>query len=235
MLVCSGDFHGDETRVSYRRYPELRGLKEGDIFFQLGDFGILWDFNYPSKRDAYKLKQINDKPWTTIAIVGNHENYDVIEKMPIIEKFGGCMRQCVYNNIVYKHIFIIDHITILDIEEKHILCIPNAESHDIHHLLNPTDENYKTDLYMCKKYHCWYRIIGESWWPQEKMNVQENIGFMEQHENEHFDFILSHDAPGQINKWLSYKSTEGECYLELLRRTLDFDKWFHGHFHLDMV
>lgn len=199
---------------------------------------MVWDYHYPSKVDAYKLNQINNKPWITIVIMGNHENYDIIEQMPLINKFDGQVRQCVYNGITYDHIFIIDRITILNIEGQHILCIPKAESHDIQHLLDPNDKNYKAALQTCKQNHSRYRVIGKSWWPQEKMNVEENIDFMEQHENEHFDFVLSHDAPGQINEWFPsgigiYVSTEGERYLDMLRKTLDFDCWFHGHYHFD--
>ena len=70
------------------------------------------------------------------------------------------------------------------------------------------------------------------------MNIQENAEFMEHHMNEHFDFILTHDAPALINSWFKRfndiarrKSTAGQLFLEELRKNLNFDIWFHGHFH----
>ena len=236
-IYITGDTHGQVIeRFSYRQHPDLRNLTTEDFMFILGDFG------QPFGKAFYKQAQntfrfLNDKPWTTIVIGGNHDDYDYWESCPQVSLCGGIARQATFDNETYS-VFFIDHITIFNINDEHILCIPKAESHDIWNLLDPEDENYKMQVRQLKRTGQFFRVKHVTWWPQEKMNVEENMNFMEQHEDEHFTIILSHDAPGKINDFFAsdlsrLKSTEGERYLEMLRQHLNFDAWFHGHYHVD--
>ena len=73
----------------------------------------------------------------------------------------------------------------------------------------------------------------------EAENIDKCLDFMENHDKEHFDIIVTHDAPAAINDWFSrdgyrHMSTCGQKYLEVLRKELDFDSWIHGHMHFDM-
>lgn len=216
-LYITGDVHSKvENRFSFRQHPELRNLAANDFMFIAGDFGAVWDWTGNSKEDLYKLNFVNSKPWTTIVVLGNHECWPLYQEMPsVIPDFvySGSVRQCVYMGKTFEHIYIVDSITILDIEDKHILCIPGADS---------VDKAWRTE--------------GESWWPQEAIDVESCLDFMELHDTEHFDYIITHDAPAQISEWYSdgfgrIKSNYGQKYLDLLRVNLDFDFWFTGHFH----
>ena len=51
----------------------------------LGDFGI-WD---NSKRERHDLDWMEDRPWTTLFIDWNHENYDILDNLPVSEWNGG--------------------------------------------------------------------------------------------------------------------------------------------------
>lgn len=189
------------------------------------------------KRIDYIFNWISSKPYKFIIIGGNHENYDYWESCPIVDIYGGKARQAITNKGTYP-IYFVDFPTIFTIDNKRILCIPKAESHDIWNLLDPKNPNFKKEKKRLNKNHEWYRVIGESWWPQEKMNVQEFDNFINKHADEHFDYICSHDAPGSINSWYKrgrfrVNSTEGQEYLESLRQKLDFDIWIHGHFHFE--
>lgn len=236
MIACTGDTHGKVIeRFSFKRHPELRKLQKGDIIFQLGDFGQ--PFGPGTYKEAeYTFNFLNDKPWTTIIIGGNHDDYDFWESCPQVKIFNGIARQAKISDKTFS-VFFIDEITILDIENNHILCIPKANSHDIWNLLDPEDVDFKSKKKHMQKTHQWFRVKHQSWWPQEQMDIQKNMNFMEQHEKEHFDLILSHDAPGLIISWFNARSvpTEGERYLDMLRKTLDFDSWIHAHFHFDGI
>ena len=241
MIVCTGDTHGKVIeRFSFKRNPELRQLQSGDIVFQLGDLGQ--PFGPTTYKEAeYVFKFLDEKPWTTIIIGGNHDDYDYWQSCPQVELFGGKARQATFYGKSFSAFFI-DEITILNINNNNILCIPGAESHDADILLDPNEIGFKRKQSILRKQHQWFRVIGRSWWPQEKMNVQKNAEFIEHYINDHFDFILTHDAPALINSWFKRsgdparrESTAGQLFLEELRKNLDFDAWFHSHFHFDHV
>lgn len=237
MLFITGDIHGDVIeRFSFRQNAALRQLTNEDIIIQLGDFGQ--PFGPTTYKEAeYVFNFLNEKPWTTIVIGGNHDDYDYWQSCPQVELLGGKARQATFNGKNFS-VFFIDEITILNIDNCNILCIPCAESHDADVLLDPNEIEFKRKQATLRKQHQWFRVIGRSWWPQEKMNIQKNSEFMEHHMNEHFDFILTHDAPALINSWFKRPedpakriSTAGQLFLEELRKNLDFGVWFHGHFH----
>lgn len=218
-LMCSGDVHGDITgRFSYKRHPELRSLTVEDYVIVAGDFGAIWDWTGKSKEDKYYLDFLNSKPWTTIVVLGNHECWPLYKAMPYANPDfldSGVIHQCVYMDKVYDNIFIVDNIATLNIEDNHILCIAGANSHD----------------------KAW-RIEGKTWWAEEAIDVNSCLDFMEDHNQEYFDLIVSHDAPASINDWFSrdgirYDSTYGQKYLESLRKELNFHSWITGHMHFD--
>lgn len=237
MLFITGDTHGKVIeRFSYRQNPALRQLTNDDIIFVLGDFGQ--PFGPSTLNEAeYVFKFLNDKPWTTFIIGGNHDDYGFWQSCPKVKILNGNARQAKLRGMTYD-VFFIDEMSIFDIDNFHILTIPCAESHDVDNLLDPKDPMFKRKRQLCKRHNEWFRVIGQSWWPQEKMNVQHNAEFMEHHINEHFDFIFTHDAPALINSWFKRpgdparrNSTAGQLFLEEIRKTADFDTWFHGHFH----
>ena len=237
MLFITGDTHSKIIeRFSFKQNPALRQLTNEDIIIQLGDFGQ--PFGPTTYKEAeYVFNFLDKKPWITIIIGGNHDDYDYWQSCPQVELFGGKARQATFYGKSFSAFFI-NEITILNIDNQNILCIPCAESHDADILLDPNEIDFKHKQAILRKQYEWFRVIGRSWWPQEKMDIQKNAEFMEHHMNEHFDFILTHDAPALINSWFKRpedptrrKSTAGQLFLEELRKNLDFDTWFHGHFH----
>lgn len=199
-LYFLGDTHGEPiVSLSYKYNPHLRSLTEDDVIIQLGDFGVPF-----TEKDIiggcadYTFDWISSKPYKFIVVGGNHENYDYWESCPIVDIYGGKARQAVTKKKSYS-IYFVDFPTIFDICGKHVLCIPKAESHDIWNLLDPKDSNFKRIKKRLERDNQWYRVIGKSWWPQEKMNVQLFDNFIDKHINEHFDYICSHDAPSLIN------------------------------------
>ena len=76
-IFITGDIHGTHDILKLSEFSEGRGaeLTKADYLIIAGDFGLLW---YPEgseddKEDAKWRKWLNDQPWTTLFIDGNHE------------------------------------------------------------------------------------------------------------------------------------------------------------------
>lgn len=242
MIYITGDIHGEAiSRWGFQSHPELRIANKTDTMIQLGDFGVVFDPKYFNKA-KYLLDWIEDtRPWgNTIIVGGNHENWDWWLDQEEIEVFGGKARRPTMKGRTYEHIFFVADPTIMDIEEKHILFIPRADSHDIDILLDPEDDDFDKRRRMLDFRGKFYRIIGREWWANESLPINEARKFIEQHKDEHFDYIFSHDYPDMINEVarkaiapLSRHSTDAQIFLEELRNTLDFDCWMFGHLHYE--
>ena len=72
MIYITGDCHGDFSRFSTAAFPEQKEMTKDDYVIICGDFGIWHDTN----EERYWLKWLNEKPFTTLFVAGNHENYD---------------------------------------------------------------------------------------------------------------------------------------------------------------
>ena len=254
-VYITGDVHAEvERRFGFKNHPELKELTSNDIVVVLGDWGVPWNHT-TAAQDYYKAKFIDSKPWTTIALRGNHDNTNLMREMPQENKFGGSVRRLAVANDkgeVYTcdHVYIVDDPTVLTLGEDKCLCIPGGDSHDMDYdagnpygraIIDKTWPYWKKLQKRYKFNHTFYRTLGESWWADESVDIDKCAALLEK-EGSNFDLILSHDFPGCINA--HYKrpydigrrqSTERQNYLEFRRKTLNFDVWFHGHLHVDML
>lgn len=254
MLYFTGDVHSNIIeRFSYSRHPELRDLTEDDIVFVLGDFGCPWfnpDFHFydfwlkpgKEKEEHYKLNFLSEKPWTTIIVAGNHDNYDLIKKMPLVELGGAEVCQMYYDRKIYNNIYYIETPQFMEIQGQKLLLIPGAESHDVDFLIEPKNVHAKDFLRYVQRQErngeqIFYRVNNFTWWKEEKINRDKVIKLLKQAPHE-VDYILTHDCPGSmLNHWKKpgipgrFIPTESELVLEELRQSVDYKIWLHGHFH----
>lgn len=86
MIFITGDTHGDFTRFSSENFPEQKDMTKEDFVIICGDFGGVWD---GSRRERYWLDWLEDKPFTTLFVSGNHENYDLLAGYPVEHWHGG--------------------------------------------------------------------------------------------------------------------------------------------------
>ena len=115
MIYITGDTHNttDMSNVSTRNIKlccaeQNENYKEITNMIILGDFGLPW-FDCPIDEtgihpidgsDRHLLKWYNKKPFRILAVMGNHDNYDMIEKLPQVEMFGSTALK-VSGNIFY--------------------------------------------------------------------------------------------------------------------------------------
>ena len=91
MIYITGDTHGDwVSRLNTDAFPEQKEMTKDDTVIICGDFGIWND----TKQERYNLDWLEDKPFTTLFVDGNHECFDRLYAMPVSEWHGG---KTVYN------------------------------------------------------------------------------------------------------------------------------------------
>ena len=88
MIYITGDTHNviDFQKLSFKNWPQSRHLTHHDYLIVAGDFGVPWD---NSSTDRKLLDWYDNRPYTVLFVDGNHENFDLLEQYPIIDKFGG--------------------------------------------------------------------------------------------------------------------------------------------------
>lgn len=79
-VYATGDCHGNFRRFGRKYFPEQANLARNDFVIICGDFGGLWE---SSAEENYWLDWLNDKPWTTLWVDGNHENFTLLSGLPI--------------------------------------------------------------------------------------------------------------------------------------------------------
>ena len=225
MIYITGDTHADFTRFG-RSYLTAAA---GDYVIVCGDFGgVVWD---ASKQSRYWLKWLSDKPFTTLFVDGNHENYDLLNSYPVTEWNGG------------KVHFITDHIIhlmrgqVFDIDDIRFFTMGGASSHDIDAgILEPDDPDFRQKRKRLDRQTALYRVNHVSWWREELPSDEEMVEGLRNLNRCGYkvDVILTHCAPNEIHDIYSrggYRHDLLTDYLEMIKNKCDFKYWFFGHYH----
>ena len=187
------------------RHFRAEGLTKEDILVVMGDAGFVWN---GGEEEKFWQKFLDDKPWTTFCVLGNHENYDLIEKLPIVDFHGALARKI--NDSIYYAI----SGEVYNFCGKKCLVVNGADSHD------------KV-----------FRKEGESWWEQERItwdNINKALISLARC-NDEVDFIFSHTGGTEVNRMLGFNPTHSDFMLDLVLNTTDYDQHFCGHYHVDKL
>lgn len=88
MIYFTGDTHGDFRRFNTQYFPEGKDCTKEDFVIILGDFGGVWKLAEDREERSW-LNWLEEKPWTTLFVDGNHENHDRLSNMTVEEWRGG--------------------------------------------------------------------------------------------------------------------------------------------------
>ena len=274
-IYVTGDTHGagrlgpDSVDGFMRRlnrdsFPEQKELTKEDFVVILGDFGGVWAVSRtrvqesPPERDA--LDWLEKRPFTTLFVPGNHENYDrltgctderllgswLFAKMPEAEKeklrqglprrpwHGGFVRQ------VRPSVLMLERGCVFDLGGASCFAFGGARSHDIQDgVLCP--EDCPDEAAFQKRYRALsggrIRVKGVSWWAQEMPSPEEMEAgrrAVRAHMAAHgpLDFVFTHDAPSTDRRALGFEETDDlSDYLDSLRSEMQYGAWFYGHLH----
>ena len=208
MIYLTGDTHGREFfKFKKQQFPYWNQLGKEDYVIILGDFGLLWD---NSKEENFWLEVLSKKPWTTLFIDGNHENHQMISKLPTVEMFGDEV------GVVTDSIYHLRRGRVYTIEGKSIFTMGGALSID--------------------KYH---RILNKSWWAEELiLPAEEALGHLNlKAVNYQVDYVLTHTCPAEILTQFNIDPAKGldpsSFVLTEFAKKLTFEHWYFGHLHYD--
>ena len=229
-IIVTGDIHGNPSqRLNVENFPEGKTFTKEDYVIILGDFGLVWD---DSAMEHSCLDWLENKPWTTLFIDGNHENYDLLNKFPI-EEWGGGRVQKIRSSVIH-----LLRGEVYDIGGYKFFAMGGARSHDIQdgvlEVGDPRIKIWKKDDFKL------FRINHISWWEEEIPNEEERKNALKNlAENDYkVDYILTHEAPSSdvvLMDHLLYHPDEYSKWLEMeIRQKVKYKKWFFGHYHLNL-
>ena len=204
-----GDVHAES--------PLMRDFlnSEEKYCLQLGDFGFIFKYNDWKWNKFLNHFEKNYPNKMIFTVLGNHENYDSIEKMPVKDMFGARCRK------IRSNVYAIERGEILSIEGLNILCIGGADS---------IDKAWRQD--------------GISWWTQEKISDADIKKTVEKGLTCSFDMICSHAMPAffMLQNFTPCFQTGSEFSLEKIYCDIEnngghIPLWIGGHVHnsIDMT
>lgn len=211
LFVC-GDLHGslEMKKLSNKNFPLARELDKSDIMIPLGDAGFMWDDSAETK---YWDDWAEDRPFSILAIKGNHEPYNRINALPIEEWNGVRVRK------VRPHVAYIENGEIFNFNGLSFFCMGGARS---------VDKAYRTE--------------GIDWFPEEIPSYQE-LDYAAKNlaaHNMSVDFILSHCGPTSLVKALMPNAfSENDIdplmsfFEKYIKANVNFQQWLCAHYHQD--
>lgn len=203
LIIC-GDWHGT---LEINKIPDKEILNTADYIIQLGDFGLIWN-NPQIDAEKYWLNYLNELKPKVLFIAGNHENFDLLKKYPVIDFLSGKAAQ------ISENIFWLQNGNIFKFGKLKAWAFGGGLSID--------KQN---------------RIIGKSWWPDEIPDYSEmEFGLSELEKvNNKVDIVFTHTVPKIIINFLgiNYLKDPVSEYLENVYNRIEFKHWYAGHLHLD--
>jgi len=232
-----GDIHGNTSVFSKSKFPLQADLTKDDVVFQLGDFGVLW--YYPESllhfKDDELLNDLAAASFSLFVIPGNHENYDLINALPIVEKWGSPVFVL---HLEDGDIFFAKRGEVYTVNAKTIFTFSGAKTFDADRFsLKDLDQIRQTEKYGRKI----ISIDDINYWEGELATKEERehaIKNLSEH-NYKVDFIFTHTAPRDIINEFIFKTddTEGKFsdptvdFLDNICELVEFKEWHYGHMH----
>ena len=207
MVYITGDTHipEDIQKLSVKHFPQQRGLTKDDYVIICGDFGGVWQ---DDNEERYWLKWLKEKPFTTLFADGNHENFERLNALPTESFCGGTVHR------VDDGIYHLMRGEVYTIGQKTFFVFGGGESHDKE-----------------------FRKEGKTWWKEEMPSAEEYEKAKARFSAHqfHFDYVITHSAPASVQERIApqYNQNELTAFLEEMKRTLTYKRWFFGHYHQD--
>lgn len=203
MIYITGDVHAN-LDMNRERYLN-KHLKNTDILIVLGDFGYTWTVS--------TLERWN-KPFITLCVDGNHDNYDYLKSCPKTEMFGSEVQ------VIKENTYRLITGNIYTIEGKKFFVFGGALSID------------KA-----------YRMPNVSWWSDELPTMNDYNKAIEtlKANNYEFDYFLAHTCSEETSRLLFHYPVKITDPTEKMLSQLEFEirynnpnadyKYFFGHHH----
>ena len=204
-VFITGDTHQslDINKLNSKNFPLNSILTKDDILIICGDWGCIWD---GSGEDKYWQNWYEKKNFTTFVVLGNHENYNLIQNYPIVQFCGGRARKV--SDSVYLEI----RGEVYNFNGKTFLSFGGADSTDKH-----------------------LRKEGESWWSGERIteedleNARRNVK-----KYDYIDYVITHTGGSEINRFIGFEPSESDKILDQILSEIKYGTHYCGHYHVDL-
>ena len=210
-IYLYGDLHRTIDLEPLVELSKERRVTDNDVLIILGDFGGIW---YSEEEDNKFLNHLsNSVAYKHILFIdGNHENFDRLNKLPIVEMYGNPTHEVLKDKIYhlmrgYKY----------TIEDKTFFAMGGADSID--------------------KYQ---RIANVDWWSEElPSNEEYERVFKTLDENNFtFDYIISHCTSSYILNDIStciHDKNKLTNFFDSILCDLSYKRWYFAHYHLNRI
>lgn len=235
-IFVTGDIHGNPVRLGSMSFTEQKEFEDGqdnNFVIVCGDFGLVWDNPRESINEKYWLDWLEKKPFTTLFVTGNHENFDRLYSDEYETKMwhGGKVKE------IRPHVLLLMRGEVFNILGMNFFAFGGASSHDIRDgILEPTE---KEKIKQWRKDNTkYFRVNHVSWWKEEipsESEMQNGTFNLEKH-NWKVDFVITHSPSASVLALLGkgrYNQDVLTKYLEEIRAKLQYKKWFAGHMHVN--
>lgn len=232
MVYVTGDCHADFRKFATKLFPDQKEMTKDDTVIVCGDFGGVWS---KSSEEDWWLNWLNKKPFTTVFVDGNHENFDRLysDEFKVVDFHGGKAHK------IRSKIYHLMRGYVFEFDGKKFWAFGGALSHDIKDgILDrdnyPDNESFMKDVQLYCMFNKRFRINHVSWWKEELPSKEEmDFGLKTLEENNNtVDFIITHCCPQEIATANGfYKADIETSYFDEIARKVKFDKWFFGHYH----
>lgn len=204
MIYITGDMHGIDGFERFGFTDTLDTATKDDYLIVCGDFGCIW---YGDQRDDLLLDALEAKPFSTLFVDGNHENFERLSRYPREYWHGGQVHR------IRPSVLHLMRGEVFDIEGKRFFTMGGACSVD------------KA-----------LRVSHISWWREEVPSYAEcqhalaaldSVGWR-------VDYVITHAAPTSVLRLLNlcFTSDTVTDFLETLNEKLEFHHWYFGHYHM---
>lgn len=231
MIYITGDCHRNYERFNTSNFPEQKQMTKDDYVIICGDFGGVWAMGEENKEETMLMDWLDCKPFTTLFVDGNHENFDRLYSYPVEEWNGGKVHK-IRDSVIH-----LMRGQVYEIDGKKIFTFGGAQSHDIEGgILEPDDPDFKIKKKELDREWRSYRVNHVSWWVQElpsEEEMAEGLKNLAAHDN-NVDYIVTHCCASSTQTLIGgsmFKSDVLTSYLEDIRQNVRFKKWFFGHYH----
>jgi cellobiose-specific phosphotransferase system component IIB len=222
-VFVTGDIHGwlDIGKLTPDRWPQGQRLRKSDFLVICGDFGLVWS-NPPTLEEKFFIDWLDNRPWTTLFVDGNHENYELLDSFPSCTWRGGRAARLPGTHSIL-------HLLRGQVYEMgkfgRWFCMGGAPSHDVAS-----------------------RQEGLTWWPREVPSEEEyeearanleRVGYA-------VDYVFTHEVPRKLRRFAMARhfdpTREQDDSLTAFLQEVDdkLDKrrlkvWYAGHYHDDIM
>ena len=231
MIYVTGDCHQNFRKFNTKIFPEQKEMTKEDYVIICGDFGGVWDKEVENKEEKHLLDWLEGKPFTTLFVDGNHENFDRLYSYPVELWHGGKVHK------IRPSVIHLMRGQIYEIDGKSFFTFGGASSHDIESgILDPEDPDFKEKKKWLDREWRSYRVNHITWWAQElpsEEEMQEGRANLAAHDNQ-VDFIVTHCCATSTQMLIDEQKLKPDIetdYLEEIKQTIQFKKWFFGHYH----